>query len=68
MRIHTTLETADPDTYNVDIETDGETVFLRLVGDAKTWESRMTAEEASSVAAVLQVAAESAVPADVTDE
>ena len=68
MRIHTTLETADPATYNVDIETDGETVVLRLVGDAKTWESRMTAEEASSVAAVLQVAAESAAPADLADE
>ena len=68
MRIHTTLETADPDTCNVDIETDGETVFLRLVGKARTWESKMTVEEASSVAAVLQVAAESAVPADLTDE
>lgn len=68
MRIHTTLETADPETYNVDIETDGETVFLRLVAEAKTWESRMTAEEASNVAAVLQVAAESAAPADAADE
>ena len=40
MRIHTTLETADPDTCNVDIETDGETVFLRLVGKARTWNRR----------------------------
>ena len=52
----------------MDIETDGETVFLRLVGEAKTWESKMTAEEASNVAAVLQVAAVSAAPADVPDE
>ena len=68
MRIHTTLETADPETYNVDVETDGETVFLRLVSGTRTWESRMTAEEASNVAAVLQVAAESAAPADAADE
>ena len=68
MKIRTSLETADPETYDLEIETDDETVYLRLVADAKRWEARMTPEEAASVAAVLQIAAEGASPADLEDE
>ena len=68
MKIHTTLVTADPGTYDVHIETDGDAVYLRLVAEAKSWESRMTAEEAGNVAAALPLDAECAAPADLDEE